>query len=123
MFTRFQDTIFRFRTVPRWYWKVLQLWFESQKEFRISERATFVIPSQTPEPAKIPIHAENPIQDQKWYPVDTPTSSERSLRVLWLSQPTRETGRDEFWNCIFVIFDEIAVKMRLKQHKNAQTAQ
>ena len=39
-------------------------------------------------PAKIPIQAENPIQNQTGHPVDTPTCSERSLRVLWLFQPT-----------------------------------
>ena len=50
--------------------------------------AFFETPSQTSDPAKIPIQAENPIQNQTCHPVDTPTCSEWSLRVLWLFQPT-----------------------------------
>ena len=50
--------------------------------------SSFRTPSQTSEPAKIPIQAENPIQNQTCHPVDTPTCSEWSLRVLWLPQAT-----------------------------------
>ena len=44
--------------------------------------------SEIADSAKIPIQAENGIWNQTCHPVDTPTCSEWSLRVLWLFQPT-----------------------------------